>query len=246
MKKINVFYHYFICPDNRSEFWNWWLDEQLEIVEKSGLSRVADINMCITMPAFWTQMRGFDLELDKVRIQTGTPVFCNFKDKVQEYLDIRFPFVKVLEYRDVSAPNLYEGTTLKQMWLYAKEHPGEVLCYFHDKGVMSLAQTTKCWRELLMEVLVRQWPMRYADLEGHDVVAIQDVNVRVLSGNFFWATTDYVATLPEPVYESRYDYELWILKNIPKVKYCLRTKADHFNEIVVYDKNLVDNILPNP
>lgn len=246
MKKINAFYHFFICPDHRSEFWNWWLDEQLGVVERSCLHNIADINMCITMPAFWTEMRGFPFELDKVRIQTGSPVFCDFKTKVQEYLDIRFPFVNVLEYRDVSAPNLYEGTTLKRMWTYSKEHPGEVVCYFHNKGVMSLSPPVSCWRQLLMEVLVNQWSMRYADLEGHDVVGIQDVNYRVLSGNFFWATTDYIATLPEPVYENRYDYELWIFKNNPIIKYCLRTKADHFNELVVYGKNLHENIVPNP
>ena len=47
-KRIEVFYHLYI-PDTNN-MWIWWVDEQMSLLRDVGLTEVANINMCITMP----------------------------------------------------------------------------------------------------------------------------------------------------------------------------------------------------
>lgn len=93
------------------------------------------------------------------------------------------------------------------------------------------------WRELLEQKFLTEWDDRIRDIDGHDVLGVKDSTVKMqdgtwshLSGNFFWATTNYVATLQKPMSDNRYWYESWVLSENPKVNFILDTGVDHFLE----------------
>lgn len=234
MNKPAVFYHYAIKDDLRSCFWSSWLDEQLGLIEKSGLSKYADVYMTITMPVHWHE------DARQIRIfRNKTHEPCLFVDKVREYLQYRFPWVGILDIRDIGEPlNLYEGSTLKELWWFSKVNSARPVCYVHAKGIFSASVQVKLWREILNEIHINQWRQRLDDLRGYDVVGMADATTPLgdtvldepthTSGNFFWADSKYVATLPQPLYTDRYRYEKWIMLNQPKVNFVYNTHVDHF------------------
>jgi hypothetical protein len=223
MNKITVFYHIYIPGDIRAQFWNWWIDEQLGLIEKSGLSKVANVRLYITMPTQWTEL--------------GVYTFGSFRDIVKEYIDLRYNFVQFIQFRDVSEENIYEGATLIPMWEYSQSNPDDILVYIHTKGVLSAGVQSKCWREMLNEVIINQWQMRLYDIKDNDAVGVMSDNItHHFSGNFFWTKARYVATLPIPAYTNRYFYENWIMLNKPKYKVAFHVEANLYLETIIYNK----------
>lgn len=230
MNKITVFYHYWIPDDIRALFWYWWLDEQLSVVKQSKLDVIADVNMHVCMPAFWgTDPRGIEFTSNSDGV---TPIL--FQDKLMEYVNHRYPNVHI-HINDLTPDHVFEGHTLVPLWEYSLNNPGETVVYIHNKGVCSSSPQVKLWRETLNKEMIEKWPQRIKDLEGYDVLGVKDATVRYderglthTSGNFFWATTDYIATLEKPLYTDRYEYERWITSNTPNVNYVLDTYTDHF------------------
>jgi hypothetical protein len=135
MKDINVFYHLYI-PDT-SGMWVWWVDEQLGVLEKSGLSEVAKVNMCITMPiGLVGKIKRFN-HTDKFDPLTQDSEYIEktYEETVIGYIIHRYPFVNILNVRGINEENIYEGQTLNQVYEYAKKNDGYVF-YFHSKGVL--------------------------------------------------------------------------------------------------------------
>lgn len=229
MKKLTVFYHYWIPDDVRALLWYWWMDEQLSEIERSNLHHVADVHMHISMPVYWAyDPRGIEFTSN----QTHQPIL--FRDKVLEYINYRYPWVKPV-FHDLTPEHAFEGHTLVPLWEYAQQHPDEYLIYVHAKGVCSSSPQVKMWRETLNKVHITEWTQRIKDLEGYDVLGVKDSTVRQderglthTSGNFFWATSDYISTLDKPLFPERYDYERWITSRAPKVNFVLDTNTDHF------------------
>ena len=82
MKKITLFYHYWIPDDMRAPYWHYILDDQLRKIRDSNLHKVAKINLNIVMPMYWTH--------DNI----GIPYRSNqaheeilFYEKVKEYIN---------------------------------------------------------------------------------------------------------------------------------------------------------------
>lgn len=224
---IKMFYHFFISPDERGLFWNWWLDEQAEDMISSNLSQYIPISMYVTMPKFWDRI--YDLPI----YANGTDDEITLEEKLREYTSIRYPFLNIEEVRDTGEPNLFEGSTLLPLWEYSKANPNKYVAYIHTKGVMSVGVHSKCWREVLNKNFISDWRVRYRDLLfGHDVVGMKDKQCddTILSGNFWWASTNYIATLEQPLYDDRYQYEKWILSGNPKTCIIRNTNVDHFKE----------------
>jgi hypothetical protein len=206
------------------------MDEQLDAIYNCQLNCISDFHMHICMPAWWaTDPRGIQFTSN----QTHQPIF--FQHKVIEYINYRHPWVQNVTIHDLNPEHIFEGHTLIPLWEYSKQNPGEAVMYVHNKGVCSSSPQVKLWRETLNRAMITDWPQRIKDLHGHDVVGVKDATVRYderglthTSGNFFWATTDYVATLSEPRYGDRYEYERWITSNKPDVNYVIDTNTDHF------------------
>ena len=237
LKKIQVFYHLFI-PDTNN-MWIWWVDEQMSLLKKVGLSEVADINMCITLP------------LGLVNQKTGH----SYDDVVVEYINDRYPFVNIIDQRSTTEQiNYYEGQTLSKLYEHCIENDGYVF-YFHNKGMLSytthIAGAIKDWRHYMQYFNIEKWQECIDKLdEGYDCVGVDwverhdiklDFVVQHYAGNFWWARNDYIRKLKYPLaieeyvdVESmmeelknyRYCFELWMATGNPN-KYCAHYRRHH-------------------
>jgi len=241
-----VFYHYFI-PDGSIVMWSYWLDEQARLMIESGLKDNAKVYMCITMPTHYGSMHNMEFHADRSSNK------FNFAQKVVEYINNRYPWIIILSVRSTQEFNLFEGPTLEKMWEYSKVHNGSVL-YIHSKGSHSInlgGLAVKNWFEVLNHFLITEWRECLKDLEKFDLVGVQDANPvkikylndmktnNLVSGNFYWTTTEYLVNLPKPkLLESRYDFERWVLTNDPVVGYRVDTKTNHYR-----DYCFVENLL---
>lgn len=231
-----VFYHLFIPPDERFRMWTWWVDEQLGLVKRSRLHEVATINVAITLPKFFRTKEGF------------------FYEEVSEYLSLRYPFVNVISMRDTGEPNIFEGHTLMYLYDYCQTQDG-VVCYFHSKGYTSQSARVSCWRQILNHYCIERWPSAVKALDQADVVGIKDKPCpdHMVSGNFWWATTSFIRTRPNPLdstlYQTRpsffpgqpdyrYSFEDWMYFGKPRVHYLVDTGTDHFDEYLFLENLL--------
>jgi transposase-like protein len=227
MKSIGVFYHCYIPDNHNSTLWHVLIDEQMGMIENSGLAKVGNINMCITMPMYWSIDHG-----ERSRL------FYNY---VREYIWDRYPFVNIIEIRDTGDENIYECQTLRHLHKYSIVNPDHSVLYFHTKGITTNRLETKLWRQILDQVMVNQWQQRYLELKDVDCLGISYRNtendIQVFSGNYFWADCKYVASLREPPIEDRYYYELWIHENEPKRKFIMDlSDKNMYDDIHIYGK----------
>ena len=240
MRPIEVFYHVYIPGDLRATMWTWWIDQQLQLIKKSKLSNIAKINMAITMPYFWTSIGAINFTENNNKTNNIT-----FGDKVREYINCRYPFVNIVNIRDVSA-NIYEGQTLKILYDRCCEVDADVL-YIHSKGVVSASASVSNWREILNHFCITEWPNCIKQLETADVVGIKDITTSndIISGNFWWSNSKYIRSLPDPIasetYMSaadcwpgqisyRYSFEHWVAVNNPNIYFVADTKVNHYKQ----------------
>lgn len=241
MNTIKVFYHVYIPPDMRACAWCWYVDQQLQLIRLSKLHQVAQIHMRVTMPVWWTDLFGSPF----LHHTHHTPI--TFGDKLKEYVTLRYAWVHEIQLLDISE-NVFEGTTLKHMHDIS-QHEQFLALYIHTKGVIPQASPSIAnWREVLNHFMITEWPHNVKLLETHDVVAVNDQlssHSPVVSGNFFWARSDYIKTLADPLQPEqythntdvwpsganyRYAFELWILSREPRVHYCVNTQVNHYGE----------------
>lgn len=253
MKKIEVFYYIYIPPDLRAVQWSWFINEQLGVLVKSGLVSKANINIIACMPRNWYSMPDGRLIFAQSPKIGDPPMY--FDDKFQEYLSFRYPFAKIIEIVDTKEPNLYEEVALKHVYNLCLSKENIHVLYYHSKGMTKSDISLSNWREALNYHLVENWKecIHYLN-EGYDVCAMADLlsynNNLTVSGNFFWANSSYIQTLPSPsdiknyasrlwdpinldangMVQTRLAYELWIRANNPKLKWIHNSCKDHYSE----------------
>lgn len=117
-----------------------------------------------------------------------------------------------------------ELPTLMELRWWAKESPGCYFLYLHTKGASHEGLIWEAWRNCMERRLVDGWRQCVADLDaGADSVGTHwitgdkypDFKARepFWGGNFWWAKSEYLATLPEiKGDEDRYYAEDWIGK----------------------------------
>lgn len=242
MKRIEIYYYLYIPPDMRATQWTWFLDQQLGIIKRSGLSFVARTYLIACMPMHWHSASD-----DRIFYRNNPPQnerSISFAEKLREYIAFRFPFVEILDIRDISLPNIYEGAALTPLYEACQERDMHVL-YFHSKGSTKSEPSVANWREVLNYYILERWRDHVMALEsGFDVSAMGDQMsyADIVSGNFFWADSKYVRTLLPPsegrIYakkwlvddniHERYAYEKWIRSNTPKLNFIHNTLVDHY------------------
>lgn len=126
-----------------------------------------------------------------------------------------------------------ELSTMREMQKWLTPH-WDVL-YHHIKGVQyPVNDTRNRWRRCMEKACVWNWKSCVDALEnGKDTVGahwltqedypILGPGQRYWGGNFWWATSDYLMTLPpmaDDATESRYEAEVWIgkSKHPPRIK----------------------------
>lgn len=137
-----------------------------------------------------------------------------------------------------------ENLTIVEIEKWAKDHPGWNVLYFHTKGATHKDPRqiihSNQWRNCMMRNLVWNWRQCISDLErGFESVGCHwltnmgsDNSQNYWGGNFFWAKSSFLATLPS-IYErariklsgissleSRYEAEVWLGNGprLPRVK----------------------------
>lgn len=225
MKKLSVFYHLGAI----NSLWDNFVDEQLGLIKSSGLADVASVNMCYAAP---------DHAINEIKI----------------YVRQKYPFVNILSSRILEGKgeqeNLFEGQTLKEIQTYSKTNDGYVL-YIHSKGMLHAINShqtipTRDWRHYMNYWCIERWKDCIQKLEDDQVDAVSTNWTRDpyphFAGNFWWATTDYIKTLPNVLDRSlyydekftekfeghRFCYEVWMATNSPKVRSIHYSAIDHY------------------
>lgn len=118
--------------------------------------------------------------------------------------DARFPVKPFITW---AKPGQFEELTLNRAREWSLANPGANVFYCHTKGAYHVFPGTEAWREWLMDRLVGAWPPRVKELERYDTTGLhymtteefgpEIVQTPYYAGNFWWATTDYLSTLPE-------------------------------------------------
>ena len=126
-----------------------------------------------------------------------------------------------------------ENITIVMIEEWVKTHPGWIVLYLHSKGATKSPGTREsrmatAWRTAMMWDLVDGWRQCVHQLTAHDVVCSHwmweqcDGSQHISPGNFWWATSDFLATLPSILKreriktsglgaeESRFEAEVWI------------------------------------
>lgn len=251
MRKTEVFYFVYAPPDVRASMIPWWIDTQLQMVVNSGLSKIANINMVVTMPKYWTGFRSFFTinnspnkviaqDGDKISIKMPDGPELTFEGKLREYVAQRYPFVNILDIRDTGEASLYEGHALNQLYTWCVNEQEDVdILYIHTKGMTSMDFQVKNWLDVLNHHNIERWAECKLLLNDYDVVGVQDMlstTNNTVSGNFWWTKSFHVKTLPDPLdipsynrLNNRYSYEMWIRSNRPTFQCIHNTNTEHFS-----------------
>ena len=241
---ITAFYHFFIPEDiSKCLMSSMWIDEQLGCVVRSNLHTYATINMHITMPVNFMY----------------TPDIA-MRDRLVKYINLRYPFVNIIGIRSLQDENVYEGSTLSELYNHCLTNDGYVL-YFHNKGMHSTGIETTCWRQILNHYMITEWKQCVNALQDYEISCVSDIHVEnsehaITSGNFWWARNTYIRTLQPPLSVEdyapnhvdpsikRYAYELWLRKNTPSAWYIAHTKAWHYDTPIFLEAMLEGIDLP--
>ena len=228
MKNLTVFYHLFI--PNTNGMWVWWVEEQLGLIKESGLADKAKVKVCITMPL------GL---VGQIKKDNAVYVEKTYDEVVLEHLTIKYPFIEILDIRGIGREaNIFEGQTLKELYLHSLKNDGYVL-YLHNKGATENFYNTwgvfgedRKWRKYMQHHCVTRWKECVEKLdEGYDCVGANYFkDFYPFAGNFWWATTDHIKRLEDPLdadkyYNNnspenyRYAFELWVGTQKPKIHY---------------------------
>lgn len=141
-----------------------------------------------------------------------------------------------------------ENLTLVELEKWVPSHPDWYVLYFHAKGVTHVPGSdyyNLCtrWRNCMTRNVIQNWQRCCMDLDAgfesvgcHWLQGVADGTQNIWAGNFWWATSNFLRTVPSifkrdrikqsgiAALESRYESEVWIGNGrIPKV----RDYADH-------------------
>ncbi|RFC39882.1 MAG: hypothetical protein DID89_2727547549 [Candidatus Nitrotoga sp. CP45] len=105
-------------------------------------------------------------------------------------------------------PRDYEFPTLARVWKEAQENEESFLCYYlHTKGASSVAtpreDATNAWREYMEYFNIEKWEDCATVLKEYETCGVElQCEQSHYSGNFWWATSEYIKKLPN-------GYEFW-------------------------------------
>jgi hypothetical protein len=205
MKPMVIFYHIY-CYDHQYNKWQSTVQDQIQKINDSGLYDVCDSMF--------------------VRIIGNNENFEIFQNFIKN--------MKKIQILCADNNNDREATTLKAVHSYSQKNDANIL-YIHTKGVTTgnnrrEKYTIKAnhWRNLMEYFTIERWKQCIEVLnDGYDACGVLwriepffGLISGHFSGNFWWATTKYIATLPKIEDKTHRGYhEFWIGRNNPKV-YC--------------------------
>lgn len=229
---MNKFYYHFYIPDTPSH-WQLLLYEQLDCIEGSLLHYHCEIEICVS-----SNKKNYKKFLNIIKLYPFVE-FTWFDTNIEEN------------------KNHYEGTTLLK--LYNECHNYENVGYIHSKSITTLCpppgaphypgegKQVNRWRKVLEYGVIEKWSDNIKALKnGYDISGIcWDSKLNHFVGNFWWAKSSYVKTLPKPIAEKwnkqnvpddhgseRCKYEGWIGLENPKVNNIYENKFISGSQII--------------
>jgi hypothetical protein len=133
---------------------------------------------------------------------------------------------------DISA---YEFPTLERLYRVSTEEDC-LLWYMHGKGVSHPLERERMedWREFMEYFAIERYPLCLRALEVSDLCGVNWTTRRAphFSGNFWWARSDYIRTLPSPAtldQSDRWQAEWWVGSNPSARVVCFSDSGvDHY------------------
>jgi len=171
MTPIKVFWHV-----NELNGWNNVMDQQWDLIVKSGLEKAAsEINICMNGQP-WT-FQAWDQSKNASKIKKKTNLINVYKDA-----------------------SLHEWTTLTYLHQQSKETSEPFYaCYIHLKGLLRWGdENVGDWRNFMNYFTIERWQDNVEALgEGAQAVGTNYGTEPWphFAGNFWWAKSDYIATL---------------------------------------------------
>lgn len=133
--------------------------------------------------------------------------------------------IGVTEYTEANRG--YEEQTLRSLWIWARDtDPATPVLYMHAKGTLNRVPVNDTWRRTMTQVLLTDWKQHLDTLSSYDAIGpywnTPETNPAVpaphFSGNFWYSTAGYLATLEAPEWHgSRFDAETWIGTGHPRI-----------------------------
>lgn len=161
---------------------------------------------------------GQKAHLEKFGMLSDTEIFIqltdtSIKDESQKYVKSQFPDAKI----KVSHQNNFEYEAMKTVYETALQNPNRILAYFHTKGMSYKIRNRARVERTLFRLTFQNWKniinLLKINSKIHKAGLIPSLGGKHVWFNFWFAKTDYLSTLEEPVItEDRYYYEWWLGK----------------------------------
>ncbi len=129
----------------------------------------------------------------------------------------------------------YELPTHSALYNFCKIHPNYKVLYLHTKGIhQEPNQCIEDWVEYMSYFCINKWRVCVDKLNTYRTVGVdlRDYPTLHYSGNFWWATSEHIASLVEPYDFSnlqkypnafnsfRHNHEFWLAYDKQREKYC--------------------------
>lgn len=128
------------------------------------------------------------------------------------------------------SPVGWEQETMSHIPRLVNKNP---VLYAHTKGSSHVNPFTAAWRRSMTKECIINWQRALDALNGYDTAGCHWLRAEdgkwFFGGTFWWATADYLRTLPPIGYDNRFQAEHWIGLN-PNVK-AFDLKPGHPGEI---------------
>lgn len=108
------------------------------------------------------------------------------------------------------APFAWEQTTIEAIRKHVLRSTCRVL-YAHTKGSANVSELNTAWRRSMTHFLIGQWEQALTYLSDVDTVGCHWIEPgKHWGGNFWWANSTYLRSLPKPGMQSRFEAESWM------------------------------------
>jgi hypothetical protein len=161
--------------------------------------------------------------------------------------------------------NLFELPTINMIHDFSEINSDCNILYLHTKGIshinnlLTQQNNIKNWVDMMLYFLVENFELCIYKLNNNDAVgcnyyttpeeayhlACKDHVTLNFSGNFWWSKSNFIKTLPKlDITENinKYDAELWLCKNDPKVHVLHNSHVNHYYQNYPRERYVINKI----
>jgi len=130
--------------------------------------------------------------------------------------------------------SLFEIPTINKVRDFAFENKDSKILYLHTKGISQTNKNINDWIEMMLYFLIDKDCIdllnEYDTLGCNYDDGLHGLHPRHYSGNFWWATTNYLSRLPKCV-GVKFEAEFWLLKSpLAKYKVLHNSGKNHYHD----------------